>query len=378
MSQSTTTQTAIVFGSWKIRHQEPFGSDDHTLYAIAADTALLGELTAVADLRGRHRVLARWDADGAMFLEDSHGALGDESCQNLSGAAIPLAIIRLQADRVYISHLLNRIDVHRSLFVQPPLEIEQPAVPQNLLIALRNAFERNHLAINNWECRYTTTEQTYVESIEMAPDCHARMLGEAWFDASFSPAMAPFTSQCGDEFQVWDHQVTAARDEDGGYVWVEHCSRKRKLAVNEPIVQLFRSAPGNLSGTVRHLSLGSPTLEAMAMNIDSTLQALGEYRRYAFSAPCESVDSGNLFAITFETCMPLDSQAGSTTRGEVRFLKCRGALDSQSIDADLRRLMEHLRAFLSERRQECWPLTDRFAFLHSPSPFITTRESLYS
>ncbi|MCF5031164.1 hypothetical protein GIW78_18215, partial [Pseudomonas syringae] len=101
MSQSTTTQTAIVFGSWKIRHQEPFGSDDHRLYAIAADTALLGELTAVADLRGRHRVLARWDADGAMLLEDSHGALGDESCHNLSGAAIPLAIIRLQADRVH-------------------------------------------------------------------------------------------------------------------------------------------------------------------------------------------------------------------------------------------------------------------------------------
>ncbi|MFH7346777.1 hypothetical protein RA268_28900, partial [Pseudomonas syringae pv. tagetis] len=83
-----------------------------------------------------------------------------------------------------------------------------------------------------------------------------------------------------------------------GYVWVEHCSRKRKLAVNETIVQLFRSAPGNLSGTVKHLSLGSPTLEAMAMNNDRTFQALGEYPRYAFSAPCESVDSANHIAIT--------------------------------------------------------------------------------
>ncbi|KPW30699.1 MULTISPECIES: hypothetical protein [Pseudomonas syringae group] len=378
MSQSTTTQTAIVFGSWKIRHQEPFGSDDHTLYAIAADTALLGELTAVADLRGSHRVLARWDADGAMLLDDENGDLGDETCHNLSGAAIPLAVITLQADHVYISHLLNRIDVHRSLFVQPPLEIEQPAVPQNLLMALRNAFERNHLAINNWECRYTTTEQRYVESFELAPDCHARMLGEAWFDASFSPAMAPFTSQCGDEFQVWDHQVTAARDEDGGYVWVEHCSRKRKLAVNEPIVQLFRSAPGSLSGTVKHLALGSPTLEAMAMSVDSTLQALGEYRRYAFSAPCESVQSGNLFVITFETCTPLAAHSVSTTRGEVRFLKSRGVIDPQAINADLHELMTRLHAFLDERRQECWPLADRFAFLHSPSPFITTRESLYS
>ncbi|MCI3945627.1 hypothetical protein K0038_02669 [Pseudomonas syringae] len=378
MPQSTDMQTAILFGSWKIRHQEPLEPDDLALYAIPADTALMGELTAVADLRGRYRTLARWSADGTLRRAD----LDEVDCHNLSGAAIPLAIITLQGDHVQISHLLNRIDVHRSLFVQPPLEIDQPRGSSNLAQVVREAFERNHLAINNWECRYSTTAQPYVESFELAPDSHARMLGEAWFDAGFGPSMAPFTRQCGDEFQLWDHHVTAARAEDGGYVWMEHCTRKRKLAVNEPLVQVFRSAPGSLSATRQELSLGSPALEAMAMSTDSTLQALGEYRRYAFSCPCESVESGNLFMVSFETCTPLAPEPGNTsgytTRGEVRFLKSRGAVHHDVIIADLRRLMMHLHAFLDDRRLESWPMTDRFAFLHSPSPFTTQRESLYS
>ncbi|KPW33077.1 hypothetical protein ALP45_02809 [Pseudomonas coronafaciens pv. atropurpurea] len=378
MLQPTDIQTAIVFGSWKIRHQEPLETEDLTLYAISADMALIGELTAVADLRGRYCALACWRNDGTML----RAGMGQVDCQNLSGAAIPLAIITLQGGHVQISHLLNRIDVHRSLFVQPALEIEQPQASENLALVLREAFERNHLAINNWECRYTTTAQTYIESFELAPDSHARMLGEAWFDASFAPAMAPFTSQCGDEFQLWDHHVTAARAEDGGYVWMEHCTRKRKLAVNEPLVQVFRSAPGSLSATHKELSLSSPALEALAMSTDSTLQALGEYRRYAFSCPCESVESGNLFLVSFETCTPLSQEPGIasayTTRGEVRFLKSRGAIHHELIIADLRRLMMHVHAFLDAHHLESWPMTDRFAFLPSSLSFTTQRESLYS
>ncbi|EPM59244.1 hypothetical protein A264_14671 [Pseudomonas syringae pv. actinidiae ICMP 19071] len=378
MPQPTEMQTAIVFGSWKIRHQEPLQPDDLVLYAICADKALLGELTAVADLRRRYRVLARWSTDGTMRRSE----LDEVECHNLSGDSIPLAIITLHDERIRVSHLLNRIDVHRSLFVQPPLEIDQPATLETLARVLRDAFERNHLAINNWECRYTTAEQSYAESFELAPDCHARMLGETWFEYSFSAQMAPFTSQCGDEFQVWDHQVTAARCEDGGYLWIDHCSRKRKLAVNEPLVQLFHSPPGSLLATRQELSLNSPALEAMAMSADSTLQALGEYRRYAFSCPCESVESGNVFLVTFETCAPLSVVSGmsstGTTRGEVRFLKARGVIDTGSISADLRGLMARLHAFLNIHRQECWPLADRFAFLHSPSPFTLNRESLHS
>ncbi|MFH7451028.1 hypothetical protein RA279_29530, partial [Pseudomonas syringae pv. tagetis] len=51
------------------------------------------------------------------------------------------------------------------------------------------------------------------------------------------------------------------------------------------------------------------------------------------------------------------------------------AIVPQSINAVLRWLMERLQTFLSLRRQEWWPVTDRFAFLHSPSPLIATPES---
>ncbi|MFH7618002.1 hypothetical protein VSS93_32645, partial [Pseudomonas syringae pv. tagetis] len=74
----------------------------------------------------------------------------------------------------------------------------------------------------------------------------------------------------------------------------------------------------------------------------SPLEALGEDRRYAITARGAGVVSGNLIALTFQTCPPLDSQAGFTTRGEVGFLKCRGALDTQSIYAVRRRLLVRL------------------------------------
>ncbi|MBI6705394.1 hypothetical protein [Pseudomonas viridiflava] len=375
MSQTVKQQTAIVFGSWKIRHQEPLQAQDYALHAISSDVALIGTLTAVADTRGCHPLIARWSTDGCL----TRGSLGEMHCSNLGEDALPLAVVTMDAEQIYITHLLHRLDVHRSLFVQPPLPIDQPSDPAQLVDALRRGFERNHLAINNWECRYSHSEHPYVEVFELDSDCHARMLGEAWFDNCSTPSMRPFTSQCGDEFQIWDYHVTPARTQEGGYIWVEHCSRRRKLAIDEPLARLFHSAPGVLAGSRQEVSLGLPALDAMAMSIDCPLQALGEYRSYVFSVPCESVESGNLFTVTFETCTALTAGCGRTTRGEVRFLKSRGDIDPVVIGADLQGLMTRLGEFLKERRQFTRPFTDRFAFLRSASPLTTmTQESLHS
>lgn len=364
MSTPTTAHIAIVFGSWKIRHNQPLEAKDCTLYAIDAGVALVGKHTVVVDLRGRYTMLARWGEDGAPVMS----GLGDVDTHNLSDSFIPLAVVRLQSGRVHISHLLGRVDVHRSLFEQPPQVIDQPGSLAELAPALWQAFELNHLAINNWECRYRKSACSWVESFTVDARCHARMLGESWFDRSFNQAMAPFTSQCGDEFQIRDHRVTACEVEDGGYVWVEHCSHQRKLAVNQPLVQLLRSGPRGEPHSPRELSLDLPTLEAMCIAVDGPLQVVGEYYRYAFSVPCESVESGNVFVVSFETCAPLAPNSVATTRGEVRFLKSRSSIDRAAIEADLYSLMIRLRSFLGVYGATCQPLVDRFAFLRSPIP----------
>lgn len=375
MSQPKALQTAIVFGSWKLRYQEPLEPQDHIIYAVAADVAQIGAVTAVADLRGNQRLLARWNAKGipARFVSD------DLSCSNLSGTAIPLAVVSLHEENVYITHLLHRIDVHRSLFLQPPVPIEQPKRITDLASALRQAFELNHLAINNWECRYSTSERVFVESFELDSRCHARTLGEAWYDASSDPAMAPFTSQSGDEFQVWDHWVTPCRAGNDSYVWVEHWSRKRKRSIAENVVQLLRSRDGDQGGENREeVILSEPSIEAMALAVDSPLQALGEYRRYAFITHCESVETGNIFAVTFQTCSPMAVEMPAVTHGEIRFVKSRCAIEPAAIEKDLRELITRLHTFLTFRHMTWLPLTDRFAFLQFAHQSQAIQESLNS
>lgn len=366
LAKTLQSVSTVIFGSWKIRHDEPLDEADYVLHAVAADDAIGGDMTVAIDIRGSRRLLASWQ--GTQVSLSAPGAKFD--CTNRSGRLVPLAFALLYEDRIDITHLVTRTDPHRSLFIRHPKVTPQPENIASLLHALKQAFTVNHLALNNWECRYEYTPAAIVERFDIPTPCDARTLGEDWYDTIDSGALAPFTTQCGDEFQLWDHDVTACQAIPHGYVGAEHWSRKRKNSLDEAVVQLTHSEngqTGNRTETIVEAVIEAPIVESIAVKLDMPLQALGEYRRMAFTTECESVDTGHIFSVTFETCISLQDHHARITRGAIRFLKTRGHIDRASIDMDLHALRDRLQRFLRDRNLDTLPSHNPFAFLGAAS-----------
>ncbi|WP_024905393.1 hypothetical protein [Robbsia andropogonis] len=361
MTPNSVAIPVVLFGDWKIRHQEPLGPADHILHAVDASDLPRGAMTVTADLRGMRRLRASWNGD----TRETSTATASMACANFTAQQVPLAIAMLCADNVQITHLVTRIDLHRVVFVQPTRPIALLPATASLAQALVLAFEVNYLEINNWECRYAYSNDTFIEHFELDAAIDARTVGEAWYDAVDCRQFASFVTQSGDEFQLWDHDVTVCRAIPTGYVHAEHWSRKRKNTVNEPLAQLrCIGVPGTTLPTTFEAHIVPPVIDAIAATVDVPLQTLGEYRRIAFSTACESVETGHIFTVMFETCVPRDGVGARTTRGHVSFVKTRGKCDT-AINAELLTLARHVRTFLHAQQLDCLPARPAFAFLQA-------------
>ncbi|MBI0330013.1 hypothetical protein [Burkholderia plantarii] len=370
---SLTATPVILLGSWKFRHDAPFDGEDPPLLAIEPGSLMHGAATSVADLRGARRVLARWRGDGsASGIEAAAPAEASLDCGNLHGRRIPLAIAVLSDARVEITHLLTRLDTHRATFVRPPRAIAQPADRDALPDALLRAFRANRLAVNNWECRYAFSDTVFEERFEFANLDAPRALGEAWYGALDSGRAAPFIAQSGDEFRLLDHDVTACREIPAGEVWVEHWSRKRKEESELSLAQVFRAAPDARQPASRvEARIEAPFAESLASVVDRPLQAIGGYRRVAFSTECESTRSGHVFSVVFETCVASHAnEAGHapparTSRGSLRFQKTRGEANPATIADELAELSAIVHRFLHSRHLVAEPARPMLAFLQA-------------
>ncbi|KAG8148787.1 hypothetical protein BFF94_035940 [Burkholderia catarinensis] len=351
----------ILLGSWKFRHDTPFDDDDPPLLAIDASGMTHGAATSVADLRGLRRVLARWSGDGVR--KEPEAGL---DCSNLHEQRIPLAIAGLSDMQAEITHLLTRLDTHRATFVRPPHAIAQADRVSALPDALLKAFRANRLVVNNWECRYAFSDTVFEERFEFADLDSPRALGEAWYCALDSGRAAPFIAQTGDEFRLLDHDVTACREIPAGEVWVEHWSRKRKGDFELSLAQVFRADPTTRQAARRvEARIEAPFVESVASVVDRPLQAIGSYRRVAFSTECESTRSGHIFTVVFETCVAHDSPDASTARGSIRFQKTRGDPDPVEIADELAELSAIVHRFLRSRRLVAKPARPMLAFMQA-------------
>ncbi len=395
VASSPAGTTVVLFGNWQIRHNEPLDASDRVLHAVAINDALCGDMTVTADLRGSHRLLATW-TDAARFL-DADARL---ECSNRGSSLVPLAVAQMQNGQVALTHLITRTELYRCVFTRPPYAVPVQTADDAFFDTVREAFAANHLALNNWECRYEFSPNVIVERFDIDSDCDVRSIGEAWYDLVDSSALMPFTTQCGDEFQLWDHNVTACLALPSGYASAEHWSRKRKDSLDEARAQLTRitaiqlgdpdtgtDSRDNDTGIVPPQAIGTagvpsvalpfdtsiapaieavidePVIESVAAKLDLPLQMLGEYRRLALATECESVDSGNVFSVTFETCVSLHDPLARVARGTIVFLKTRGSVDRTQIDKDLQTLREHVGGFLRANALDMLPSHPPFAFL---------------
>ncbi|WP_186102580.1 hypothetical protein [Burkholderia gladioli] len=360
---STIAAPVILMGSWKFRHDTPFDDDDPALRAIEPGHLTLGAATAIADLRGERRSVVQWRDGRAMSSADDI-----EPCGNLHGRSIPLAIAVFTGTHAEITHLMTRLDTYRATFVRPPHPIVQAEHVDGLPATLLAAFRRNRLAVNNWECRYASSDTTFETRFEIPALGAPRALGEAWYAALDSGEAAPFVAQSGDAFRLIDHDVTACREIPAGDVWIEHWSRKRKEAFELSLAQVCRASTHSPHLASRiEARVEAPFVESAASLLDRPLKAIGSYRRVAFSTECESTRTGHIFTVTFETCVSHDDADVRTSRGAVCFQKTRGEPDSSSILSELAALSGIVQRFLHLSDLVTEPARPVLAFMQTPA-----------
>jgi hypothetical protein len=348
----------IVFGSWKLRHNEPLAGDESQLRLHTAPASVRGsEHSLLLDLR-IDSAPAGVIAQGALQWSNSAAPV---ALANLSADELPLAAVTFDNGSFTITHLLTRIEKHITHLIRPPSGAT--STDATLLgEALRDTFERNHIFLNNFECYYvkgmpdTELEQKF--RIDGEFDHH--VVNRAMYAAFDNGEVEDFALQLGDELEHWAYDNDFARilpNKEGaaGYLSIMHWSRQRKPSWNEPVVTFKKKlyAEDALERWERNYAnqiVRTTPEEAMASYFDLPIEMLPSWRRTRYDVACEAVNSGNIFMVNFEDSRIRDDRtsAGRLQQCEIEYLKTRGEPDNESIYRDFALLSQRVEQFMDK------------------------------
>ncbi|MES2743613.1 MAG: hypothetical protein V4754_22045 [Pseudomonadota bacterium] len=347
----------IVFGSWKLRHNEPLqaGEGGLRLHAAPGPDALHSLLI---DVRGPSKPAATV-VDGALAWCDDSAP--ERACANLAIEELPLAAVRFDNGVFQITHLLTRVESHITHLIRPHHAVA-PAPGAQLETALRAAFEANHIFVNNFECYYikgmpdTELEQKF--HIRGQFDYHE--VNRALY-AKFGDGKVPgFALQLGDELEHWAYDNDFARilpnvENAAGYLSIMHWSRKRKTEWDEPVVTFKKKLYAEDALERWERNYGDQTIAttpeaALAEFFELPIEMLPSWRRTRYDIACEVLATGNIFMVNFEDSRVRDDRTsrGRLQQCEIEYLKTRGEPDEATIYRDFALLTEKVEQFMDE------------------------------
>lgn len=354
----------LAFGDWRLRHNEPCEGARATLSlrALPVGRHAPEHHSLLLDLRGPLSEHGRVGHQG--FTPCDPGT--SVASANLASHELPLAALQLQGAQVRVTHLLTRVEKHLSHLIRPPQPLP-PGPLATLASLLREGFEANHLALNNFECHYikglpdTELEQKF--NIGGAYDYH--LLNRQWFEALAEGRIAGFAPQFGDEIQHWSYDNDFARilpndQQASGYLSVMHWSRSRKAQWDDPVVTFKKKlyAEDALERWERNYPnqrVGGDAEAALRHFFQLPIAMLPSWRRTRCDMACESLASGNIFMVNFEDSrVRNDSSArGRLQQCEIEYLKTRGQAHDARIYEDLAQLSQAVESFMRAQGLDC-------------------------
>lgn len=354
----------LVFGDWGVRHNEPCPGERAalSLRRLPAGGKAPADHSLLLDLRTELQEAGRVGPEGTFTCASAAMV----ACANLASREVPLAAVSVEGGWVQTTHLLTRLEKQITHLIRPHVEVPMCRL-QELPGALRQAFEANHLYLNNFECYYnkgmpdTELEQKF--NIRGAYDYH--ILNRRWFEALAEGAIPGFAPQLGDEIQHWSYdndfaRIQANTDGVSGYLSVMHWSRARKASWDDRVVTLKKKlySEDALERWERNYPNqrieGSPE-ETMRSFFKLPIAMLPSWRRTRYDMACEATATGNIFMINFEDSRVRndDTDRGRLQQCEIEYLKTRGRPQDSLIYADLARLSDLVEAFIRAQDLAC-------------------------
>lgn len=344
----------VIFGSWKVRHAEPLDRSERTLVFCAVPDRLQVGASIAADLRGQ---LARV----AIYRDRLEEANGVHVAQNLSGDDVPLAIAEFVGPMVTITHLLTRVEVHKSHFLSvSPLSVTIP--DQDLVGALFALCDQEHLRLCNYECLYykglPDTELEFKFNIRTSYNFYS--INRLFYEKLDRGEIEGFMPQLGDEIQHWSYdnnlcEILPNAEGVGGYVSIMYWSKKKRANWDERTVtfkkKLFHEDTlERWERNYHNLYVQGTPEESLASYFDLPLASCPDWRRTRLDIACEANDTGNIFFLNFEDSRVYNdsSPEGRLQQCEIEYHKSRGVPDDDLIYRDFERIGQAMENFLAE------------------------------
>jgi hypothetical protein len=226
---------------------------------------------------------------------------------------------------------------------------------------LVEAFEQDHVQLNNFECLYikgmpdTELEQKF----NIRNSYHYYTLNRKWYQELAEGRVEGFAPQLGDEIQHWSYDNNLARilpnsKQVSGYVSIMYWSKKKTTAWDEPSVTLKKKLfhEDALERWERNYAdqtvKGTPE-ETLAAFFDLPLKRMPDWRRTRLDIACDALETGNIFMVNFEDTRikNVPSSEGRLQQCEIEYLKTRGEPDEELIREDFETLAQQVEKFMT-------------------------------
>lgn len=332
----------IIFGSWKVRHNEPVHKDDKHLVWVELKEHLTENTQkfTMDNLLGLNYV----QAQSTPFDED------------WMLANIPLGVVFEEGNCFRISYGTLQIEALRTTFMK--LDVPLIALSREQLFdVLYQLYEEQHLYLNNHECFYIRSEVTFTKQYSttniLTGMDEAYQLGEA-FEMERLPG---FRLKMTDSWHRYNYdQYTFKAEVSRKTHYVTEVHRAKKKEWNAPFyeyLQLFLLEQGTTKHEQSFKSIRNTTTPSLTMLKDRFGYSFEEYPGSRNSIHGIHVESefGNIFSIQFSTIQVHESTSaeGRFQSIEVRYHTTSGRPDELIIEKDFIKLVQEVELYFANR-----------------------------
>lgn len=322
--------THVVYGSWKLRFDEPCDRSVLTLLQVS----LPNQSSIVCDIRDLGPRSKKTIYEGKWAQTPA-----SQYAQNLNGGDVPLALAKVDGDIIVITHLILRVEVHLCHFLSLPDGPHSTTVEGILgsLVALHNF---NHLNFNNFECGYYPLASAFT-SRDPIPSGQISALALAFSEKLANGEIEGFFRHIGREFAMREYDETQCRPiksegEASRLVLVSHYSRTKRVHDKQHLATVTKASPttGEEVSLPEEVELEAGDEEAFLSECYRTPLEISQRR--LTKEVCLGVESssGILFEVVFSSHVPTSGGHPPTHFAAIRsvFARTKAVLDSVSTE----------------------------------------------
>lgn len=344
----------VVFGSWKLRHNEPISNVDKEL--------ILYPIKKLVNIEA-HCVLLdlEEDLDKEDFISlDETGQLYGNTDDNkgLPNWLVPLALVKKHKENLQMTHALLRIDLGIVQLMETKINSK---TNEPLWQTIYRFNEDKHLFFSNHECFYIKDNETneLEQKYNFKSDFSYLNIMQKIYAAVQEGRFPKFRPKYGDEFQFWSfnnylYEINPNDEGVKGYVsMINYC--KKKSNWDDPMYMYKKKIyeDDSLERWERNYEnqwVEGDKQQCLEQYFSYKISPFPAWRRTRCDIGVESIDSGNVFMVNMDDCRVIGGELpiGRLQQCEIEYMSTNGIPDRESIYREFHTLANYVLALLEE------------------------------